>query len=199
MTSANVIAVVVSLLAACSFGVAAALQHQQAHQVDGGGTVRAGLLAGLLRQPRWLASIAAAAVAAIALAELAFALDSIPAIFGLTREPYLVFTPNMFALPGLRHLYFLTGGLLGQLAPLAAGLAAILGFIGVKLVTTALRESGVSQLGPVPVPHISTGVSLAVIAGVIAAVVVTSLLVGGRRTQPEGPATVAGPHRGGQS
>jgi tellurite resistance protein TerC len=89
--------------------------------------------------------------------------------------------------------------LLGQLAHLAAGLAAILGFIGVKLVTTALRESGVSQLGPVPVPHISTGLSLAVIAGVIAAVVVTSLLVRGRRTQPEIPAPDAGPHRGGQS
>jgi tellurite resistance protein TerC len=137
-------------------------------------------------------------VAAIALADLAFALDSIPAIFGLTREPYLVFTANMFALLGLRHLYFLIGGLLGQLAHLAVGLAAILGFIGVKLVTTALRESGVSQLGPVPVPHISTGVSLAVIAGVIAAVVVTSLLARGRRSQPEGPAPVPRPHRRGQ-
>jgi tellurite resistance protein TerC len=136
-------------------------------------------------------------VAAIALADLAFALDSIPAIFGLTREPYLVFTANMFALLGLRHLYFLIGGLLGQLAHLAVGLAAILGFIGVKLVTTALRESGVSQLGPVPVPHISTGVSLAVIVGVIAAVVVTSLLARRRRTRPGGPAPVVGPHRQG--
>ena len=94
---------------------------------------------------------------AIAAADLAFALDSIPAIFGLTREPYLVFTANVFALLGLRHLYFLIGGLLGQLAHLAAGLAAVLGFIGVKLITTALRESGVSELGPVPVPHVSTG------------------------------------------
>jgi tellurite resistance protein TerC len=138
-------------------------------------------------------------VIAIAAADLAFALDSIPAIFGLTREPYLVFTANMFALLGLRHLYFLLGGLLGQLAHLAAGLAAILGFIGVKLITTALRESGVGQLGPVPVPHISTGLSLAVIAGVIVAVVITSLLAGGRRLQPDGPAPLAGPRRPGPS
>jgi tellurite resistance protein TerC len=137
-------------------------------------------------------------VIAIAAADLAFALDSIPAIFGLTREPYLVFTANMFALLGLRHLYFLLGGLLSQLAHLAAGLAAILGFIGVKLITTALRESGVGQLGPVPVPHISTGLSLAVIAGVIVAVVITSLLAG-RRLQPDSPAPLAGPRRPGLS
>ena len=132
---------------------------------------------------------------AIAVADLAFALDSIPAIFGLTREPYLVFTANVFALLGLRHLYFLIGGLLGQLADLAAGLAAVLGFIGVKLITTALRESGVSQLGPVPVPHVGTGVSLAVIAGVISVVVVTSLLAKSRRPQPDGAAPPSSPRR----
>ena len=135
-------------------------------------------------------------VIATAAADLAFALDSILAIFGLTREPYLVFTANMFALLGLRHLYFLIGGLLGQLFQLAVGLAAVLGFIGVKLIATALRESGVSELGPVPVPHISTGLSLAVIAGVMVAVVITSLLARGRRLQPD-PALLA--HRPGPS
>ena len=136
---------------------------------------------------------------AIAAADLAFALDSIPAIFGLTREPYLVFTANMFALLGLRNLYFLIGGLLGQLSQLAVGLAAVLGFIGVKLITAALRESGVSELGPVPVPHIGTGLSLGVIAGVIVAVVITSLLARGRRLQPADPAPLAGPRHLGPS
>jgi tellurite resistance protein TerC len=117
-------------------------------------------------------------IVAIAATDLAFALDSIPAIFGLTRDPYLVFTANMFALLGLRHLYFLIGGLLSRLAHLTAGLAIILGFIGVKLVAEALRESGVHEIGPVPVPHIGTGVSLAVIGGVLAVVTVTSLLSG---------------------
>lgn len=137
---------------------------------------------------RRLATPLVVLVIAIAVADIAFAFDSIPAIFGLTREPYLVFTANMFALLGLRHLYFLIGGLLGQLAHLAVGLSAILAFIGVKLITTALLESGISQLGLVPVPHIGTGVSLAVIAGVITTVTVSSLVAGGRRKRTGRPA-----------
>jgi len=124
-------------------------------------------------------------IIAIAITDLAFAFDSIPAIFGLTRDPYLVFTANVFALLGLRHLYFLIGGLLGLVPHLSAGLSAILGFIGVKLITEALLESGVHEIGPVPVPHIGTGFSLAVIAAVITTVTVTSLLAAGRRTRPE--------------
>jgi tellurite resistance protein TerC len=120
-------------------------------------------------------------IVAIAATDLAFALDSIPAIFGLTRDPYLVFTANMFALLGLRHLYFLIGGLLSRLAHLTAGLAVILGFIGLKLIAEALRESGVHEIGPIPVPHIGIGVSLAVIGGVLAVVTVTSLLTGRQR------------------
>jgi tellurite resistance protein TerC len=154
---------------------------------------------GRSRPGRKLARPLAVLVIAIAIADLAFALDSIPAIFGLTREPYLVFTASAFALLGLRHLYFLIGGLLGQLAYLAAGLAAVLGFIGVKLITTALRESGVSELGPVPVPHVSTGVSLGVIMGVIGTVVIMSLLARGRQPRPEGAAPLAGPRRPGPS
>ena len=156
-------------------------------------------VSGRSRPGRSLTRPLAVLVIAIALADLAFALDSIPAIFGLTREPYLVFTANAFALLGLRHLYFLIGGLLGQLAYLAAGLAAVLGFIGVKLITTALRESGVSELGPVPVPRVSTGASLAVIVGVIGTVVIMSLLARGRQPRPEGAAPLAGPRRPGPS
>ncbi|HUZ24191.1 MAG TPA: TerC/Alx family metal homeostasis membrane protein [Streptosporangiaceae bacterium] len=136
-------------------------------------------------------------IIAIAATDLMFALDSIPAIFGLTREPYLVFTANVFALLGLRQLYFLIGGLLSRLTYLSAGLAVILGFIGVKLITEALADSGVPAIGPVPVPHISTGLSLAIIGGVLVVVTVTSLLAPGRDAGPSRPAdqpcAVSGP------
>ena len=78
---------------------------------------------------------------ALGTTDLLFALDSIPAIYGLTKEPYLVFTANVFALMGLRQLYFLIGGLLERLIYLSYGLAVLLGFIGVKLVLHALHEN----------------------------------------------------------
>jgi tellurite resistance protein TerC len=131
-------------------------------------------------------------IIAIAITDLAFAFDSIPAIFGLTRDPYLVFTANAFALLGLRYLYFLIGGLLGRVPHLSAGLSAILAFIGMKLITEALLESGVHRVGPVPVPHIGTGLSLAIIAAVITTVTVTSLLARGRRTRPVTPKPTTG-------
>jgi tellurite resistance protein TerC len=115
-------------------------------------------------------------VVAIGTTDLAFALDSIPAIFGLTRDPFVVFSANVFALLGLRHLYFLVGGLLARLAHLSAGLVVILGFIGLKIISEALQESGVQRIGPLPVPQIGTWLSLAVIAAVLATVTVTSLL-----------------------
>ena len=115
-------------------------------------------------------------IAAIAGADLVFAMDSIPAVFGLTRDPYLVLAANVFALLGLRHLYFLIGGLLDRLVHLSAGLSAILAFIGLKLIAEALGDSGVHRVGPVPVPHITTWMSLCVIGGVLAVVTVTSLL-----------------------
>ncbi|HEY2552311.1 MAG TPA: TerC/Alx family metal homeostasis membrane protein [Streptosporangiaceae bacterium] len=123
-------------------------------------------------------------ILAIAATDLVFALDSIPAVFGLTRDPYLVFTANAFALLGLRQLYFLLGGLLGRLRHLSIGLAIILGFIGVKLIAEALAASGVHHLGPVAVPHISTELSLAVIGGVLAIVTATSLLAERRSGRP---------------
>ena len=78
---------------------------------------------------------------AIGTTDLIFALDSIPAIFGITKEPYLVFTANVFALMGLRQLYFLLGGLLERLVYLNIGLAFVLAFIGVKLVLEALHTN----------------------------------------------------------
>jgi tellurite resistance protein TerC len=116
---------------------------------------------------------------AIGSTDLLFALDSIPAIFGLTQEPYLVFTANVFALMGLRQLYFLLGGLLSRLVYLSYGLAVILGFIGVKLVLAALHENNLPFLNggePVPVPTIGIGTSLTVIVGVLAVTTVASLV-----------------------
>ena len=80
-------------------------------------------------------------IIALGTTDLLFALDSIPAIYGLTSEPYIVLTANIFALMGLRQLYFLIGGLLERLVYLSYGLAFLLGFIGVKLVLHALHEN----------------------------------------------------------
>ncbi|GIH99813.1 TerC family protein [Planobispora takensis] len=88
---------------------------------------------------------------AIGTTDLLFALDSIPAIFGLTTDAFIVFTANAFALMGLRQLYFLLGGLLQRLVYLSYGLAFILGFIGVKLILEALHSSGVSWAPEVPI------------------------------------------------
>ena len=115
---------------------------------------------------------------AIAGTDLLFALDSIPAIFGLTQNVYIVFTATAFSLLGLRQLYFLLDGLLDRLIYLSFGLAAILAFIGVKLVLHALHENNVPFINggqPVPVIEISTGLSLTVIIGVLVVTVLASL------------------------
>ncbi|MFI0978926.1 TerC family protein [Streptomyces sp. NPDC021093] len=116
---------------------------------------------------------------AIGMTDVLFALDSIPAIFGLTQDPYIVFTANAFALMGLRQLYFLIGGLLKKLVHLSYGLSVILGFIGVKLVLHALHENGVK------VPEISIAVSLSVICGVLVVTTITSLLANKKTEQRE--------------
>ena len=116
---------------------------------------------------------------AIGMTDLLFALDSIPAIFGLTRDPYIVFTANMFALMGLRQLYFLLGGLLQKLVYLSYGLGVILAFIGVKLVLEALHTNTLPFLNdglPLDVPVIGIEVSLAVIVGVLLITTVASLV-----------------------
>jgi len=117
-------------------------------------------------------------MAAIGGTDLLFALDSIPAIFGLTQNVFIVFTATAFSLLGLRQLYFLLDGLLDRLIYLSFGLATILGFIGVKLILHALHENNVPFINNgehVEVTEISTGMSLAVILGVLVVTVLTSL------------------------
>jgi tellurite resistance protein TerC len=117
---------------------------------------------------------------ALGTTDLIFALDSIPAIFGLTREPFIVFTANVFALMGLRQLYFLLGGLLKRLVYLSLGLAVVLAFIGVKLVLEALHENSLPFVnGGEPlhaVPSIPIWLSLTVILGVLVIATVASLI-----------------------
>jgi len=114
---------------------------------------------------------------AIAFTDLVFALDSIPAIFGLTKDPYIVFTANAFALMGLRQLYFLLGGLMTRLIYLSKGLAIILGFIGVKLIIEAVHGNDIHYVLGVEIPEISTQFSLTVIIGTLVATTIASLVV----------------------
>ncbi|WP_253012735.1 TerC family protein [Klenkia sp. PcliD-1-E] len=119
-------------------------------------------------------------ILALGTTDLLFALDSIPAIFGLTREAFIVFTANVFALMGLRQLYFLLGGLLKRLVYLSYGLAIILGFIGIKLILEAIHDNSLPFINdgqPIDsVPTIPTWLSLVVILGVLAIVTIASLL-----------------------
>lgn len=118
-------------------------------------------------------------VVALATTDIVFAFDSIPAIYGLTSEPYLVFTANVFALMGLRQLYFLLGGLLKRLVYLSQGLAVILCFIGVKLLLHALHQNKLPFINgglAVDVPEIPTLVSLGVIVVVLIVTTVASLM-----------------------
>jgi len=119
------------------------------------------------------------ALVAIGFTDLLFALDSIPAIYGLTEEPYIVFTANAFALMGLRQLFFLIGGLLDRLVYLSVGLSIILGFIGIKLILHALHKNTLSFINNgeyVDVPEISTGMSIGVIGAVLLITTVASLI-----------------------
>ena len=103
--------------------------------------------------------------------DVVFAVDSVPAVFGVTQDPYLVFATNAFALLGLRALYFLLAGMLARLVHLSYGLAAILGFIGIKLVLHWAHQTWPA------LPEVPTLLSLGVILGVLATVTVSSLLV----------------------
>lgn len=123
-------------------------------------------------------------ILAIGSTDLVFALDSIPAIFGLTKEPYIVFTANAFALMGLRQMYFLLGGLLERLIYLSKGLSIILIFIGAKMIVEQLADNSLSFINngnPVPgIPHIPIWLSLTVILGVLVITAVLSLIVTSR-------------------
>jgi tellurite resistance protein TerC len=118
-------------------------------------------------------------IMALGTTDLLFALDSIPAIYGLTKEPYLVLTANLFALMGLRQLYFLIGGLLKRLVYLTIGLSVLLAFIGVKLVLHALHENQLPFInGGQPVeaaPDIPITVSLGAIVVILGVTTLASL------------------------
>ncbi len=122
---------------------------------------------------------------AIATTDLLFALDSIPAIFGLTQDPFIVYTATIFALMGLRQLYFLLGGLLDRLVYLSIGLSIVLGFIGVKLILEALRTNEVGWINGgehvLWAPEIPIWTSLSVIVVVLGVTAGASLLAS-RRT-----------------
>ncbi len=117
---------------------------------------------------------------ALGTTDLVFALDSIPAIFGITQEPFIVFTANVFALMGLRQLYFLLGDLVEKLVYLKYGIAAILAFIGVKLFLHALHENELPFINGGHhvewAPEIDTFTSLGVIVGAMAVAVVASVI-----------------------
>jgi tellurite resistance protein TerC len=120
---------------------------------------------------RWYATPLLAVLAVIELTDVIFAVDSIPAIFGVTREPFIVFSATALALIGLRSMYFLLAGLRGRFVYLDSGLAVILVFIGAKFLLTDVVDIGV-------------GISLLVIVAVISVAIAASLLRTRRETRP---------------
>jgi tellurite resistance protein TerC len=116
------------------------------------------------------------ALLALGLTDLLFALDSIPAIFGLTENVYIVITANIFALMGLRQLYFLIGGLMTRLVYIGKGLSAILAFIGFKLVFHAFHAVGIHELSGWKLPEVTITQSLVVIVSCLALATVASLI-----------------------
>jgi tellurite resistance protein TerC len=126
---------------------------------------------------------------AIGFTDLLFALDSIPAVYGLTSEPYIVFMANAFALLGLRQLFFLLSGLMERLKYLGVGLSIILGWIGVKLVIHALHKNELAFINggePIKVvPEITTELSLGVIVSTLVLTTIISLIATGRETKSE--------------
>jgi tellurite resistance protein TerC len=108
--------------------------------------------------------------------DLVFALDSIPAIFGLTQNVYIVITANIFALMGLRQLYFLIGGLMERLVHIGKGLSVVLGFIGVKLIFHAFHGINIHEIAGFHIPEITITQSLAVIVGCLGIATIASLI-----------------------
>jgi tellurite resistance protein TerC len=116
------------------------------------------------------------ALITLGVTDLVFALDSIPAIFGLTQNVYIVITANIFALMGLRQLYFLIGGLMQRLVHIGKGLSVVLGFIGVKLIFHALHGVDVHEIAGFSVPEFTITQSLTVIVSCLGIATVTSLV-----------------------
>jgi len=121
------------------------------------------------------------ALIALGATDILFALDSIPAIFGLTENVYVVVTANVFALMGLRQLYFLIGGLMQRLIYIGKGLSVILGFIGIKLLFHAFHAVEIHKIGGFKIPEITITQSLSVIVGVLVIATVSSLVVTAKR------------------
>ena len=115
------------------------------------------------------------ALVSLGFTDLVFALDSIPAIFGITRDPYIVVCANIFALMGLRQLYFLLQGLLQRLVYLSKGLSFILAFIGLKMFIEAFHGVGIHEIAGVELPHVPIEVSLFVIVAALTVTAVASL------------------------
>jgi tellurite resistance protein TerC len=112
---------------------------------------------------KWLATPLLAVLVLVETSDVLFALDSIPAVFGVTKDPFIVYTSNIFAILGLRSLYFLLASIVQRFAYLKTGLAVILAFVGAKMIAERWL-------------HVPTGLSLAIIAGVLAASVAASML-----------------------
>lgn len=116
------------------------------------------------------------ALLALGMTDLLFALDSIPAIFGLTENVYLVITANIFALMGLRQLYFLIGGLMARLVYIGKGLSVVLAFIGVKLVFHAFHAVNIHEIAGWHIPEVTITQSLIVIVSCLALATIASLI-----------------------
>jgi tellurite resistance protein TerC len=142
------------------------------------------------RDGKWVYTPLLLVMLSIGFTDLLFALDSIPAVYGLTKEPYIVFVANAFALLGLRQLYFLLGGLMERLKYLSIGLSIILAWIGVKLVVHALHKNELPFINGGQhvevVPEISTELSLAVIIITLVVTTVWSLAVTGKDAKLKG-------------
>lgn len=138
---------------------------------------------------KWVYTPLLLVMLSIGFTDLLFALDSIPAVYGLTDEPYIVFVANAFALLGLRQLFFLLGGLMERLKYLSVGLSIILAWIGVKLVFHALHENELPFINGgkalKEIPEISTELSLAVILITLAVTTIWSLAVTGKDKKVE--------------
>jgi tellurite resistance protein TerC len=113
----------------------------------------------------WFATPLFVVLLIVEITDITMAVDSIPAIFGITRDPFIVYTSNVFAILGLRAMYFLLAGVLGRLRYLTVGLSFVLTFIGAKMIVE-------------PWVHISVEISLGIVAGILLAALATSLLVG---------------------
>jgi tellurite resistance protein TerC len=118
-----------------------------------------------------------------------FALDSIPAIFGITKDTFIVYTSNIFAILGLRSLFFLLAGFLGMFRYLSTGLAAVLAFVGLKMIVVEPLEPYLEQVGITRNGLIL--MSLAVVAGILTVAVVASIIVGPKEPLEDPPEAVA--------